>query len=159
MSNVSIPPFDILSGYTAPYEGFGVPLESSSERILKFSIESMEAKKRLEDGFQRQLSGLELISNELDSIAAEMWGQGWDPRKNDINLFTTDFGLVLSQSILERFGGNLVFRSDENINHMSIWWQQKYLEAFPFHKVLKRFYYRDGESIGFFVDGLKALLF
>lgn len=158
MSNVNVPPFDLLSGFTSPYEGFGEYFEPSTERFLRYDAESREARKRLEDGFQVHLSGLELISTELDTLAAEMWEQGWNPRKNNINLFTTDFGLVLSRAILETLGGTVVLRSDEDISHLSIWWQQEQLEAFPFHKILKRLCHREGESIRFFIDGLKFLL-
>lgn len=159
MSRNSIPLFDFLSGYSAPFGGFGTPLEQSPEKMHRFHTEAKEAKKRLVVGFQKQLSDLESVTKELESIASEMWMQGWDPNKDAINLFTTDFGLVLTSSIVESLGGVIIFRQEEDISHLSIWWQHKHAEAFPFHKIYKRLFKSEGESISFFVDRLRVLLF
>ncbi|MBN1919224.1 MAG: hypothetical protein JW889_15070 [Verrucomicrobia bacterium] len=94
----------------------------------------------------------------LDKIIDGMWREGWDPDASDINLFVRDFGLVLASSVLSLLGGDLVFRSEEDLSHLSIWWPVFQVEAFPFHKVYKRLYVSQGESIVSFVRGVSTLL-
>ena len=51
-----------------------------------------------------------------------------------------------------------MFRSESDLNHVSLWWSEQAVEAFPFHKMYKRLTSREGESVSFFVRGLEQLL-
>jgi hypothetical protein len=87
-----------------------------------------------------------------------MWTEGWQPERSDINLFATDFGCVLTKAIEQTLDGMLVFRSSSDLSHLSVWWPQAQVEAFPFHKTYKRLLSEEGESLGFFSRQLTRLV-
>jgi hypothetical protein len=41
---------------------------------------------------------------------------------------------------------------------MSIFWKEKKVEAFPFFKVLKRLFNKDGESLIYFFNSLRKMI-
>ena len=90
----------------------------------------------------------------MDQIISEMWDSGWNPETGNINLFARDFGVVLVDAILKSLGGKPIFRSEKDMSHLSIFWANSKLEAFPFHKVLKCLFNRQGESASSFVSSL-----
>ena len=51
-------------------------------------------------------------------------------------------------------GGQAIFRSRTDLSHASLWWPEKRVEVFPFHKMYRRLVDRDGESLVFFVKAL-----
>lgn len=157
-SYVEVPPFDVLAGDSAPFTGFGDVLPPSLEVSETFFAAAEEARRRVEEGFRRDLSDPKLAPQRLDEIIAEMWDHGWSPKIGKVNLFVRDFGLVLSKAVLTLCGGTPTFRSKTAADHFSIWWPAQKLEAFPFHHVLKCLWDREGNSCAFFVKGLTDML-
>lgn len=158
MSNLEIPPFDLLKGQNAPFEGFGdiLPKSLSNNNLLIGLIS--QATIRIEEDFEiGQGDAIKFVA-ELENIIDEMWQDGWDPQKGDVNLFTTDFGLILTKTIIDLYGGEFIFRSKTNLNHFSIWWVEKGIEVFPFHKMYKRLIYLSGENLSSFIQGLQEVL-
>lgn len=151
---IKTPPFDSVRGQSAPFDGFGRALPDSFELENCFQMESEGAKHRLEMGFQIKLERAREIPDQLDKITATMWNSGWDPQGGNVNLFTRDFGFVLTKSILVLLGGVLIFRSTEDVSHLSILWASSKFEAFPFHKVQKCLHRRTGETMASFMDGI-----
>ncbi len=151
---IEISPFDAIAGQSTPFYGFGQILHGSFELENRFQIEMADAQQRLQEGFQVTMVGPHEIPRQLDKIVGNMWNSGWDSQRGNINLFTHDFGCALAKSILDLFGGVLVFRSREDLSHLSILWADAKLEAFPFHKVLKCLHNRDGETMTSFMSGL-----
>ena len=156
MSFHEVPPFDMLTGLSLPFDGFGNVLKSSQERIDKFCGLASQACHRIEDTFAVafQADAAE-VSRQLDAVIDSMWEEGWDPSTADVNLFATDFGLVLAAAMCTASPESLTFRSESDISHISLWYIDRGVEAFPFHKVVKRLLQRDGESIASFVDGVQ----
>lgn len=149
------PPFDRLTGLSAPFEGFGPVLDRSQDRTDEFCRVVAEARRRIRDVFSVAISDSPAeIADQLDILADSMWDDGWDPSTGDVNLFATDFGLVLTAAMIKTGGGSLVFRSESDLSHVSVWYQDRGVEAFPFHKVFKRLSSREGESIASFVSGI-----
>jgi hypothetical protein len=151
---IETPPFDAIAGQSNPFTGFGQILPNSVELEEQFQKEAASAKHRLKECFRAVLADPREIPNELDKIITDMWNSGWDPQSGNVNLFTRDFGCVLTMSILDSLGGSLLFRSTEDVSHLSIFWVAAKFEAFPFHKVLKCLYNRQGETIVGFTDGI-----
>jgi hypothetical protein len=87
-----------------------------------------------------------------------MWLEGWDPEVGDYNLFTRDFGSILAREIKSQLGGEYIFRSRKRLDYMSIFWKEKKVEAFPFFKVLKRLFNKDGESLIYFFNSLRKMI-
>jgi len=153
----NISPFDIIADQQSQFLGFGNLIPSTQERIESFDREANLALARIEEGFEVKFSKKD-IAAKLEQIIIGMWDEGWNPEQNDVNLFVTDFGLLLTKAITKEYGGELTFRSDTDLNHLSIWWDDCGVEAFPFHKVYKRLMINEGESIKFFTDGLSRYL-
>ncbi len=158
MSDDDVPLLDILEGVDAPSQFFGAVAVLSSREVRRFQKAAATARGRVEEGFRRMWNAPGADPRKLDEIIDEMWDQGWVPDIGDLNLFSTDFGLILTEAIFRRFGGKLVVRSEVDFKHCSIWWPEKRLEAFPFHRVLKRLYKREGDSIEFLIAGIAAFL-
>ena len=158
MSDLRIPPFDVLVRQPEPYPGFGVPVVGQTTMEHEVRSNAEEARCRLEEGFGCCLSNAACVPAELDSLIDEMWAQGWDPEVGDVDLFARDFGLVLTQALLEAQRGVIVFRSDRDVSHVSIWWADMQVEAFPFHAVGKRLADREGGSLQSFANELSGLL-
>jgi len=150
-----VPPFDSIKGDSSPYLGFGDILTNSLQLDQKLEIAIIEARNRIEKGFKECLKTQLEVPTQIDSIIKMMWDAGWDPTKGNVNLFTRDFGLVLCGSIIELYGGERIFRTEENMNHFSIFWRKSMFEVFPFHKVLKCLLSETGESMVSFVKGIK----
>jgi hypothetical protein len=90
-----------------------------------------------------------------DAICS-MWTAGWDPDRDNLELFTRDFGAILCGSLLEARGAVLVARDGEHGFHSSVSFPDKHIEAFPWHKVYKRLRCRDGESLVYFFDSVRG---
>jgi hypothetical protein len=154
MSFRDIPLFDMLDNQDGPYPGFGDILTTTKHRDMAY-IESLRiAKERVEDCFGFRFSSEKSNTSVLEQIISDMWKEGWDPSTGNINLFTTDYGLLLSNSIQTIVGGSLILRSENDLSHSSLWWPKLKLEAFPFHKVYKRLINEDGESLMLFEKGI-----
>lgn len=159
MSFHKIPIFDLLSGQDKPYEGFGEVLTDSADHEEKMNKQIVQAINRVQEGFEVDFSvDGGKIEDKIENIIKEMWDEDWDPKSSNINLFTTDFGLLLVKLIISKFGGELVFRNTNDLNHVSVWWADKEVEVFPFHKVYKRLSEMEGESIKTFITGLNHIL-
>lgn len=142
-----IPPFDVLQDGSNPTNLFGKILEQSNVRKRVLIDQALEARHRLEKTFRKSLIDPVSVPDQLDDLISSMWNENWSPKTGNVNLFVTDFGLQLVTSILSVLDGDLIFRSDKDISHLSIWWPKRRLEAFPFHKVLKCLCKRHGESV------------
>lgn len=152
MSFHRVPLFDALTGLDAPFGGFGPILDTSSERIDRLRSVAAEAKARILDLFGVDVSDIPSgAAIQLDQIIQSMWADGWNPSEGDVNLFATDFGAILAIVLFENERGTLVFRSDTDISHVSLWDRNHAVESFPFHKIIKCLSSEDGESIISFV--------
>jgi len=158
VSSLRVPAFDLLTEQQIPYGGFGDPLPDSSERPSRLDDAADEARCRIEKSFAINLDKPSNVPERLDGIIAGMWVHGWSPEKGDINLFVGDFGLLLTSALLKRFGGKAVFRSDEDVSHLSVWWPEKGIEAFPFHHVLRCLLEQESDSNSSFVKGIGVML-
>jgi len=157
MSYHKVPPFDLLAHQQEPFDGFGDVLSNTDELEKRLISLAKQAQVKIAKTFEYELLVIGDNSNMLESIITEMWVNGWNPEESDFNLFSTDFGLVLTKTILDIFKGNLIFRSEGDLSHFSIWWPEKQVEVFPFHKVQKRLYEQNGESLDYFIKGLHAI--
>ena len=146
--------FDLLTGQASPFTGFGERCDASA----RFAVLSARAIGRFDEMFGVKAEDVDEIASQLDRIIVEMWNEGWDPDTGNIDLFTTDFGALLANSIAKDFEGTPVFRSVTDLTHMSVWWPVERIEAFPFHKVFKRLCSREGEGLSFYVQALSRLV-
>lgn len=158
MSPLNLSHFDLLTGQKESYPGFGNPLPESSARSSRFNTLVDAAVTRVQEGFSVNLADDSVITTKLDSIISEMWSEDWNPEPGNVNLFSTDFGLILTRTLQRLAGGTLVFRSETDLNHTSIYWPTLGIEAFPFHKVYKRLNAKEGESLDTFVGGVIRLV-
>lgn len=158
MSNHKVPIFDLLKGQNVPYEGFGdvLPAQVEHENLIEKLIS--EAVERIKEGFGVELNDWNQAVKKLEDMIIEMWQDGWNPDGGNVNLFATDFGLLLTAIIKELYDGKTIFRSISELNHVSIWWSDKGLEVFPFHKAYKRLTLESGENLISFVQGLGNIL-
>lgn len=158
MSNLEVPPFDMLTHQDHPFSGFGETTAYENTLPLEFSTTARTATQNVVDTFGLEPAlGFDFIKS-LDEIVDEMWQEGWDPHKANINLFTRDFGCLVTVSILNELSGTLVLRSKPILDHASIWWKDKSLEVFPFHVTFKRLLYRDGNTLHFFARAVRSRL-
>lgn len=158
MSFRDIPLFDLLGDQDSPYTGFGDILPTVKEQEKAYNDSLKIARERVEDGMGVHLSPDESNTSIIEQVIFDMWKEGWDPSIGNIDLFTTDFGLILSDSIRTRVGGSLIFRSAKDLSHLSLWWPIHKYEAFPFHKVYKRLIHKEGESLLLFEKGILSLI-
>jgi hypothetical protein len=118
-----------------------------------------EAVVRVHESFAVMVADtLEDVAVQIDAIVDGMWKEGWNSADGDVNLFATDLGSILSIALRNEFSGRLLFRSRTDLSHVSIWWEDLAIETFPFHKVFKRLVNVDGESVSFYIAGLKYIL-
>ena len=158
MLESNFPAFDLLEGDENVFDGFGKFLENTQSANEYLEEVYNQAISRIEDIYE-MTSHCELdIIDILEKIIEEMWNEGWNPRNGDINLFTRDFGCILAKEIKKRLNGIFVFRSNKDLSNLSLWWKEKKIEIFPFHKVFKRLSKREGESISYFYSSLKKIL-
>jgi hypothetical protein len=157
VSLLEIPPFEALTQGTSPYSGFG-PLVTDKATAASFDRVVSEAVARISETFGLAASLDEKGVAALEGVVSRMWDEGWDPEARDVNLFVRDLGSAFMAIIQARVGGEAVFRSQTDLSHASLWWPQKRLEVFPFHKMYRRLIERDGESLTFFVEALASKL-
>ncbi len=157
MSEIEIPPFDLLNGSDKPTDSFGIILENTeyAEALLQFEDLFNKAKESLAEIFNFDLSYHEDIVNGLDAIISEMWSTGWDPNNADLNLYCSHFGVILAFHMGSMPNVRIVMRSLNNLNHLSVWHEASKSEYFPFHKIVKCLTRKHGESIRQMVDDLK----
>ena len=158
MSLFQTPPFDVLADQKEIYPGFGEVLPDSPDRLDRFRKLADNALIRIQEGFVSDSLLLNIQPETLDDLVQQMWAEGWDPESGDVNFFVTDFGLVLTQMLQELVGGQLVFRSENDLNHISLYWPDRSLEVFPFHKSFKCLTVKEGESFRLFVQGVSKLI-
>jgi len=109
-----------------------------------------QARSRFSDVFGCAFSLSEEGIEQLELVIQEMWSSGWDPANGDIDLFSRDFGSMLAASTQQLLGGKFVFRSSTDLTHSSIWFEERCLETFPFHRVFKRLTHEHGESLTYY---------
>jgi hypothetical protein len=153
-----VPPFDVLTSQSIPYTAFGKPevvdLKQSNSYLRTVNI----ATKRLNDAFGIQCANNLATIVAIEEAIAQMWDSGWNPQEGEVNLFTTDFGCVVTEALRESLTGVLVLRSMTDLSHASVWWPEEKVEAFPFHATYKRLTSKDGESIAYFAASIRSLL-
>jgi hypothetical protein len=140
-----------------PYSGFG-PIVGDEETKRRFSRVVADASARISETFEVSPSADQAGVETLEELVSGMWREGWDPETADVNLFVRDLGSLFMSIIQDIAGGEAVFRSQTDLSHASLWWPDKRLEVFPFHKMYRRLLERDGESLAFFVKGLTKRL-
>src|ERR1700722_1350215 len=155
MSSHEIMDFDLFVGRTAPFPGFGPVVEDSKDLEMQLREAAAQVRQQVRDTFDARLENSSATPKELDSIIKELWQTGWDPQVDNLQLFTRDFGLLLTEATLDLLGGKLLPRSPGNVIHWSIFWADRKVEAFPFHKALKCLTHADGETMTYFVRGLR----
>jgi hypothetical protein len=149
--NNKVPSFDLLKNQIEPFSGFGDIIEKSNDLDASFNSAILQAKNRCREIFSISFEDNVRNISEIDKIISHMWCTGWNPEKNDINLFVCDFGLIYSNEILSKYGGEPIYRSKSDLNHFSIYWKNQKIEVFPFHRTLKCLWHRDDESLlGFY---------
>ena len=154
MSSHEIQDFDLLVGRSAPFHGFGEVVRDPRRIEVEFLKNVDQVRRQIRDTFGVRLEESSSIPEELDGIIRELWQTGWDPRVGNLQLFTRDFGLLLTEATLDLLKGTLIPRSASNLIHWSIFWGTERVEAFPFHKALKCLTHLDGETMTYFVRGL-----
>jgi hypothetical protein len=159
LSKIDIPPFDIITGDAIPFDGFGNIIEDKKNVGISFIKVLKEVSERIRDIFDLDLDceNIDAVT-DLENIISQMWLEGWDPEVGDYNLFTRDFGSILAREIKSQLGGEYIFRSRKRLDYMSIFWKEKKVEAFPFFKVLKRLFNKDGESLIYFFNSLRKMI-
>jgi hypothetical protein len=151
------PVFDALRGGSSPCADFGPRLEGESV-LQNFETVASEAKSRVASIFGVEVDYGDCAAEALEGIVREMWETGWDPTKGSIDLFSTDLGCLLTKSVQQQLGGEVVFRSSRDLSHASIWFPHQRVEVFPFHRVFKRLKSQDGESLVYFLRSVSAML-
>lgn len=89
-----VPPFDLLLGEPAPFEGFGPAHLAATAEVKQLLAAIRSARDRLEDGFS--VTFCNRSQAQLDPIVADMWKTGWSAATEDVNAFATDLGRVLA---------------------------------------------------------------
>ena len=158
MSPPEIPLFDLLTRQPLPHEGLGDVLPFSQTCEDRFREIVQEARSRAREVFDSVIGEDRESVYTLEALIEEIWGQGWTPQSANVDLFATDFGSLLTSCLSEELGGQLVFRSETDLSHLSCWWRLSQIEAFPFHKVYKRLVVREGESLSFYFSALERML-
>jgi hypothetical protein len=141
--------FDTLRG-DSPTELLGPRLDGDSVAPAAQQLRSMAARaeSQITEVFGVRLGVGGDGVDGLDRIIASMWDTGWSPESGDLNLFSTEFGVIFAVALLELHCAIPVFRSQRVLDHMSVWLPSNGLEVFPFHKALKCLRDRVGESMG-----------
>jgi hypothetical protein len=142
VSPLAVPAFEALTHGTSPYSGFG-PIVSDEETTRNFSRVVSEASARIDEMFgltpSRDRGGIAA----LEELVTRIWSEGWDPETADVNLFVRDLGSIFMSTTREIAGGETVSRSRTDVSHASLWWPNRRLEVFPFHKMYRRLIDRD----------------
>ena len=158
MSFRNVVAFDVLTDQDDPFDGFG-PVLQRDARYERVFLEQVElAKGRVSETFHVDLTEPDIAPKVLDTIVREMWNQSWNPETGNLDLFVTDFGLVVFSSVADLEDGVPTFRSHTDPLHTSIHWASAAVEAFPFHKALKMLIEGEGESAAQFVRGVSKLV-
>lgn len=150
--------FDLLAGPSAPYAGFGERVVASPAQLAELQAAGAAAQGRLASGFGCDFADAHAVPGQLDAVVKQMWGDGWSPETENVNLFTRDFGLALTAAILAAIGGEAVLPVERNRAHLSIWWRAARVEAFPMHNVAKCLLAPDGTSMDYFFRSLSSRL-
>jgi hypothetical protein len=151
----------MLFGDDAPSTDFGEVLTSMETKGLaqkSFEDSIDEARKRFEDIFAKLPHSGKDVVLLLEATIDDMWEQGWSAEEESLDMFVTDFGCVLTWSLLHEYKGIPAFRSQTELNHASIMWSDLGVEVFPFHKMLKRLSVREGESLNHFWESVRGRL-
>ncbi len=149
--------FDLLTGAPAPFTGFGQILKPSVV-VPRFREAVRQAHERLQEVFHLEPGANSQVAQQIENVVASMWAEGWDPNKADFDLFARDFGTVIADAILVGLGGEIVFRSETDLSHVSIWWESLRTETFPYHKVAKRLLRREGEDLCYYWESLVRIV-
>jgi hypothetical protein len=133
-----VPAFDVLRGALAPTDAFGIVLKGAdAARALAYLRDvAQQARHNLREVFGIDVSLDSKGVEQLDSIVGQMWATGWDPEKDNLNLFATHFGALLYEAMLGPSMAAIV-RSLDYADHHSLWQAATQTEFFPFHKAAK----------------------
>lgn len=145
--------FDALSGSKEPFEGFGPALPSvGAERAFRVVVS--QARERVKSVFNEDIGPDRRGVETVEQVVVTMWQEGWNPEAGDLDLFARDFGALVTDSILSEVGGTLVFRSQTDLSHTSLWWPAQQFEVFPFHRAAKRLVRQEGEGLLYLFDSV-----
>lgn len=158
MSYFEIPTFDSLTKQCVPYSGFGNTSIFSKNAPDSYVDTSQQAHSRCSEVFGIRTATPQEIIQCIDQTIASMRSQGWTPEEGSINLFTTDFGCLLTDALREMVGGSLVLRSGSDLSHASVWWAENGVEVFPFHVIYKRLQDFEASSLASFAKGVRSML-
>jgi len=150
--------FDLLCGEASPFAGFGFCEIEPSIEVQKFFQAAELSILRVNDTFELLLGSTTRYASELDDLISSMWQDGWNPKEKAFNLFVRDLGLCFTYLMQREIGGQLVFRGGDTLDHLSLWWPDSRVEAFPFHKVAKALSEQHGESLDQMRNGVQAKL-
>jgi hypothetical protein len=120
-----------------PDTRYGEPVIDAAQFVSDFAAGAAHARGKVSSSFKRPMDDPPGIVAALEAIIAEMWAQGWTVDPKYFSVFVRDFGLVLASAIQSTHRCQLVYRSDEVLDHVSLWWPGQKLEAFPFHRIAK----------------------
>lgn len=145
---------DMLVGATTPARDFGAPLTDRALRDARTELAGIvaEARARFIDTFGPLPDNPREVARRLEATCAEMWREGWEPQSSDLDLFATDFGVILMDAMYQDLSGEIVLRSSDELSHGSLFWPSAGIEAFPLHKVAKRLLNSDGEGLAYFYE-------
>lgn len=140
--------FDAIRGEGQPTTLFGPALSgASAEAALSCLVESAnDARQRVANTFGAVASPDAEGVAHIDSLVAEIWQSGWDPKRKSFNLFATDFGVLFAAAFIGLPEFAAVFRSEQILDHVSFWSPEADTEFFPFHKIARALLSGDGES-------------
>jgi hypothetical protein len=148
--------FDLLQNGDNPTSIYGGILIENSESLSILNNMVKETEKRFSEMFL--VKKQDITIKILEQTINDMWNEGWNPEKGDVNLFTTDFGIILTNIIMKKLNGKIIFRSTTDLSDLSIWWKDIKMEVFPFHKLFKRLSFRDGEDLEYFFSQVSKFL-
>jgi len=141
--------FDALAKEDAPSSIFGDILGGSPLRLATATLrrDAEGARSRVNDTFGHHVTPDEQGIRVLDTIVAEMWSTGWDPKRESLDLFVSDFGALYASAFASIETLRLVARSTGDPLHMSFWSLMARMEYFPYHKVVKALRNPTGENL------------
>ena len=147
--------FDALENARCPAEDLGGILPLTTDLLANFADVVAQAQSRMIDVFKMEVTDQESTIEKAEDVIQRMWQESWVPTEGQIAMFTRDFGSLVTWIIYRNLHPQLIFRSEMELIHLSCWWPEGRLEAFPFHKVYKRLSRPEGESLVFFYSALK----
>ena len=149
--------FDLLKGESEPITVFGIPFRSieNENEISKITETAVTSINRI---FKKSITITIDGIKTLEEIIRGMWKDDWNPKKGNLNLFSTHFGSILTKIIVKEIGGQIYLRDIQNLLHLSVFFDNRNIEIFPFHKIYKRLNDEEGDDLIYYYKSIKALL-